>query len=93
MMFLQLCLVKFSISPIIPGAFTFIVLFKQDLLDPSHMLGFLYSGNICFFFSFSFKFILVSISLVATICVNIIYIIFANTTVWVRIRLSKILNL
>lgn len=39
MVFVQLCLVKFRTSPIIPGAFPFIVLFRQDLLDLSYILG------------------------------------------------------
>lgn len=41
MVFVQLCLVKFRTSPVIPGAFTFIVLFRQDLPDLSYVLGFL----------------------------------------------------
>lgn len=88
-MFLQLCLVKFSISPIIPGAFTFIVLFKQDCVDPSHILSSSYSGNM----SLLLNFIQVSLSSVARIYVVIIYIIFENVTVWVQIKVNAILSL
>lgn len=91
-MFLQLCLVKFSISSIFPGTFTFIVLFKQDRLDPSQFHGFFVFWEYFFAIIFNFMPLSLSLSLAATDYSIIAHMIFANVIIWAQIKVTKILS-